>query len=415
VFVIGKTPKPLKKFFGNLCPSFTKPQWPHFQALVLVYAMAHGRRNIARMNLFLEDQTQRQRRQDFLVESPWDGAGALNVGARAVLMAMRPQKGELLEVLIDGSHAAKRGKTMEGAHRYFDPVTKSYQFGHAFVLCVLRFRGVAIPWAVRLWLPKAFCRSERGKALGLKFKTSNQIAADMVREIPADLVSTLRVRVLFDSGFLNEEVVGACQERGFRFISVAKSNRVLFPFKYKGKRRVCSYGPGVIRTEGKTIQIDTERGKAKFRVAVRDGYMNGIGAVRVVFSQRQSDQSFVALVTDEMGLAARDVVIGYRARWTIEVTLKSLKQCLGLGQYQTQRYEGLIHHLHLSLISFQLLITLGIQSSAEKLPSSAAIESIPRLQDQLRLVVAKDHFARLRQRKDPVRLLASLRKLLVCA
>jgi hypothetical protein len=152
VFVIGKTPKPLKRFFGNLCPSFTKPQWPHFQALVLVYAMAHGRRNIARMNLFLEDQTQRQRRQDFLVESPWDGAGALNVGARAVLMAMRPQKGELLEVLIDGSHAAKRGKTMEGAHRYFDPVTKSYQFGHAFVLCVLRFRGVAIPWAVRLLL-----------------------------------------------------------------------------------------------------------------------------------------------------------------------------------------------------------------------------------------------------------------------
>ena len=116
-----------------------------------------------------------------------------------------------------------------------------------------------------------------------------------------------------------------------------------------------------------------------------------------------------------MDLAARDAVIGYRARWTIEVTLKNLKQCLGLGQYQTRRYEGLLHHLHLSLISFQLLITLGIESSAEKLPSSAAIESIPRLQDQLRIVVANDHFTRLRKRRNPFRLLMRLRELLVSA
>jgi hypothetical protein len=415
VFVIGRIPAALKGFFGNLSSGFEKRQWPHFHALVLVFALAHGRRNIAHLNRFLQDRDRRQRRQDFLVESPWDGAWAVNAGARSVLQAMKPRKGEMLEVLLDGTHAAKRGKKMEGAHRYFDPVTKSYQFGHAFVFCTLRFRGVAIPWAVRPWVPKAFCRSERGKELGLKFKTSNQIAADLIGELPEDMVALLKVRVLFDSGFLNAEVVRACKGRGFHFISVAKSNRVLYPFTYSAKRRVSSYGPGVVRAEGKTIQIDTERGRAKFRVAVRDGSMNGIGAVRVVFSQRQSDRSFVALVTDEMDLSARDAVIGYRARWTIEVTLKNLKQCLGLSQYQTRRYEGLLHHLHLSLISFQLLITLGIESSAEKVPSSAAIESIPRLQDQLRLVVAKDHFGRLRKTRNPARLLSRLRELLVCA
>jgi hypothetical protein len=229
------------------------------------------------------------------------------------------------------------------------------------------------------------------------------------------MAALLHVRVLFDSGFRNEEVVGACHERGFHFISFAKSNRVLYPFNYRGKRRVFYHGPGVVRADGKSIQLDTERRRAKFRVAVRAGFMNGIGAVRVVFSQRQSDQSIVALVTDKMDLAARDTVIGYRAGWIIEVTLKSLKQCLGLGQYQTRRYEGLLHHLHPSLISFQVLITLGIESSAEKLPSSAAIESIPRLQDHLRIVVAKDHFARPRKKRNPVRLLTRLRELLVCA
>jgi len=415
MFVIGSIPKPLKIFFGNLSPFFEKRQWPHFYSLVLVYALAHGRRNVAHMNLFLEDRTQRQRHQDFLVKSPWVGASVVQAAARFILESMKPQKGERLEILLDGSHAAKRGKKMEAAHRYFDPVTKSYQFGHAFVLCTLRFRGVVIPWAVRLWVPKGFCRSERGKELGLKFKTSNQLAAEILAEIPAEMAGLFTIRVLFDSGFLNEEVVGACKKRGFHFLSVAKSNRVLFPFGYAGKRKVSSYGPGVIRTHGKTIHVDGERGRAKFRVAVRDGFMRGIGPVLAVFSQRLSDGSFITLVTDEMDLGARDAVIGYKARWAIEVLTKNLKQCLGLGQYQTRRYEGLIHHLHLSLISFQALITLGIESSAEKLPSGAAIESVPRLQDLLRLVVAKDHMTRLRRRKNPLRILSRLKDLLACA
>ena len=417
MFVIGSVPKKLNGFFGKLERLFEKRQWPHFQVLVLVYALAHGRRNIAHMNRYLQDQSLRQRHQDFLVESPWDGANVVTTVARAILESMDPQALELLELLIDLSHAAKRGKTMEGAHRYFDPVTKSYQFGHAFLLCALRFRGVVIPWAAKVWLPKAFCRSERGKELGVKFKTSNQLAAQVIREFPADLAQRFQVRVLFDSGFLNEEVVGACSDRGFHFISIAKSNRVFFPHGYRGKRKVSSYGPGVVRTYGRTISIPGQRGKAKFTVATRRGYMRGIGDVQVVFSKRLSDGSFVALVTDDLSLKARDVVLAYKSRWAIEVLTKNLKQCLGLGQYQTRRYEGLIHHLHLCLISFQLLTTLGLEGSAETLSSDAAIEieSVSHLQDQLRILVAKDHMAHLRRSKNPARILARLKDLLVAA
>jgi len=416
MFVIDRVPKKLNEFFRKLEPLFEKRQRPHFSSLVLAFALAHGRRNIAHMNLFLEDRRLRQRRQDFLVESPWDGARVVSTVARTILESMNPREGELLEVLLDGSHTAKRGKTMEGAHRYFDPVTKSYQFGHAFLFCILRFRGVVIPWAIQPWLPRAFCRTDRAKQLGVRFKTTNQIAADLLREFPEDIARRFKVRALFDSAFLNEEVVGACRGRGFHFISVAKSNRVFFPRNRVSKRRVSSYGPGVLRTEGKTVQIQGARGKARFRTAVRDGYMNGVGEVRVVFSKRESDGSFVSLVTDELDLEAREVILGYKDRWAIEVTLKNLKQCLGLGHYQTTRYEGFIHHLHLCLISFQLLITLGI-GSAEKSPDGAALEvdSIWTLQDRLRSIVASDHMGRLRRGKNTARVLARLKALLVAA
>jgi hypothetical protein len=198
---------------------------------------------------------------------------------------------------------------------------------------------------------------------------------------------------------------------------VAKSNRVFFPFCQAGKRRVSTYGPGVIRTHGKTIKLAGYRGPARFRIATRTGHMHGIGMVQVVFSKRLSDGSFVALVTDDTDLPARDVVIGYRGRWPIEVTLKILKQCLGLGQYQTTRHEGLIHHLHLCLISFQLLTNLGLEDSAEDLSSGTALEidSIATLQDRLRHIVAGEHMRRLGRSRSPRSILRRIKELLVAA
>jgi len=73
---------------------FEKRQWPHFCSLVLVYALAHGRRNIHHLNQFLQDKARRQRRQDFLVESPWDGQCAVQTFARVILETMVPQAGE---------------------------------------------------------------------------------------------------------------------------------------------------------------------------------------------------------------------------------------------------------------------------------------------------------------------------------
>lgn len=415
MFVIGNLPRKLKRFFGSVPHFFEKRQWPHFYSLVLVYALAHGRRNINHLNLFLQDKAHRQRHQDFLVESPWDGATVVQCVARALLESMNPEDGELLEILVDLSHAPKRGKTMEAAHRYFDPVTKTYQWGHTFLLCVLRFRGVVIPWTIRLWVPRDFCGSPRGKKLGLVFRNSNELAREVIRQFPKDLAARFRMRVLFDCGFLNKTVVEACKDRDFRYISVAKSNRVFFPFGYAGKRKLSSYGPGVVRTYGKTIQLPGARKPAKFRVATRTGSMRGLGMVQVVFSERLSDRSFVALVTDQTELSAREVVSGYRGRWPIEVTLKELKQSLGLGQYQTTRYEGIIHHLHLCLISFQLLTTLGLEDSAEKLSSGNAVElpSISDLQDRLRAIVASDHFIRLGRSKESRRTLRRLKRLLV--
>ena len=57
MFVIDRIPRRLNSFFATVEHLFEKRQWPHFQALVLVYALAHGRRNIAHIQLRINKGT----------------------------------------------------------------------------------------------------------------------------------------------------------------------------------------------------------------------------------------------------------------------------------------------------------------------------------------------------------------------
>ncbi len=402
MFLIDRIPRTLKGFFNPLRSLFEKRQWPHFWGFVLAMCIANGRRNVKNIYNFLRSRTWRQRLNDFLCNSPWDSKEVLQKAAKTVLWQMNPKRGELLELIIDGSKNRKRGSTMEGTFWFFDHVAKTSILGHKFVIATLRFRGITIPWEVQLYLPIDFCLSEAGQELGVPFQTQNEIAAEIISSFPKQLARFFHVRVLFDSGFLNRVVVKACKKQDFRYVSTANVNRCFFPENYQKKRIVGSYGPGVIRYEGREIRIPGYRGQQRFRVAERCGKMNKIGHVKAVFSKRVSDNSFLTLVTDDFSLSARDVVIAYKSRWSVEVLLKNLKQVLGLGDYQTGYYEGVVNHLRLSCIAHLLLTHLGLKGLSQKSKRmiNPAIGTPANLQNQLRSLLFKDIFKRV-ERKYP--------------
>ncbi len=177
--IIQQLPAPLRTFFDSLKPQFQRRAWQHGWAVVLVIAIATGRRNVSTLYQQIQAEVSRQKSNDFLTLSPWQGPVVLQRAARQVLALLDPQPGERLEVILDASGTRKRGKTMEAAHAYWDPQPRQKVWGHRFVLLILRLRGVVLPWALALYLPKAFCRSPKGRALGLQFKTLS--LAEVVR------------------------------------------------------------------------------------------------------------------------------------------------------------------------------------------------------------------------------------------
>jgi len=66
--------------------------------------------------------------------------------------------GDAVYVALDDTQQRKRGKKMDAVKKLFLHAEKVYAPAHIFVTCVLIYRSVVIPYAVRLWLPKEFSR-----------------------------------------------------------------------------------------------------------------------------------------------------------------------------------------------------------------------------------------------------------------
>lgn len=413
MFLIGTLTPLLIPFFRHLQPFFEKRQFPHFWRLVLAIALSEGRKTVAGLHRMLLNAPFQQRLVDFISVSPWDPAPVLRRAALYVVRKLGWRPGQRIDVLIDGTKTHKRGKTMEAAHYYFDHVVSRSVFGHQFVVACLRFRGIVIPWAIRLYRTEAYCRKKWGQQWKQYFRSQNDLAAEIILELPGELTGEY-VRALFDSAFLCDKVVDACDAQHIRFISVAKTNRAFFPDHRQGRGRtqgggktnkkvVGSYGPGVLRYDGQEIELPGYRGPQKFRVAERVGYLSKVGRVKLVFSKRVRDGAFIILVTNDLTMSAKDVVQGYRARWGIECWFKLAKQHLGLGDYQVVPEAGVEHHLHLCALAYLLLIHLGLRRSGEASNNhdDAAIGSVPELKAALRDHLAADHLLKITKEFGP--------------
>jgi SRSO17 transposase len=403
MITIGAIPRILEPFLAALRPWFSKPQFRHFGPLLVAYAVVFGRRNVDALYATMQETTCRQKLNDFMVESPWPGEQVLREAATFTLEMMKPKPGERLEILIDGSAKRKRGKATDAVGYVKEAGSTVFVPGHKYLKVALRFRGVVLPWAIDIYIPKKFFRTREGKDLaertGRRFRTLNEMTADIVAALPAEWAALFKVYVLMDSGFCNPTVCDAVRQKGFHFLCAAQSTRTFWMERRRGKPRkvrLATHAPGVLRYQGHDVDLEPKRrgGKARpFRLATQTGSMNGIGRVRCVFSKRKSDGSVLTLVTSDLDLSAEEVATGYGWRWEIEVTLKALKQHLGLGDYQHRWFEGAVHHLHLSCLAhLALTVTELTRLGAQSQRKNAVLQlpSTRELQNRLRAIVWQD-------------------------
>jgi SRSO17 transposase len=406
---IIRVPPTLDYFFHTLQPHFQWNHFAYFRLLVLVIAFAWGRRTVANLYRYLDAQHHRTRFNNFFLVQRWDPEAALRQKAWELLRALHPTPGETLYLVIDDSKKAKRGQTMDAVATIKDPTVDAYIRGHQYVCGILVFRQHVIPYGIRLYVKKAHCT-----ALGLPFRKTTEMAAQLIRECKAP--AGLKVVVLFDAYYLCRRVVHACRDQRFHFASTLKSNRRLC--KQGWTLQAGRYGRNLCRRrQTDTLMLAKPHGPVRYRF-VDAGWLevSTLGALHVVFSRKGAAQKILGLVSDDPELSAADVIRTYDKRWTIEQFVKDAKQLLGLGQYQNRPYQAAVIHLHLVCCAYALLTHLRIMrpgAQGQRTRERAAERSTAAAQDQLRGLLWEDLITYLKEQHQGETVLAELERLRV--
>ena len=380
---IGRFPPFGKRFFKQARKAVGSCHFAHFWRAVIAIGAMQGRRSLKKLEDACRNHTTRQSIGFFLNKAHWDAPQLLADTAINTLKTLGWKPGQTVNVIFDDTQKKKRGKQMDALSKIFLHAEKVYAQGHTILGCAIVYRDTVIPFAVRLWVPKSFAQKTQQRSYDgepLEYRKLTELVAEIIRDFPLQ-----KATVLFDSYYLCPNVTGACQDRKYRYVGVAKKNRNFFADgRDRDKRKLSPYGANVLKRDGRWQSV---RGK-QYRLAQRVGRLSKLGRVKLVFSRRPREKSWICMATNETRWGVVRVLSEYLKRWPIEVLFKESKQYLGLGDYQVLRYRGIERYLCLVLIAHLLLTHLGATApSAQADPDKTKpldLPSVPQLQSLLR-------------------------------
>ena len=95
----------------------------------------------------------------------------------------------------------------------------------------------------------------------------------------------------------------------------------------------------------------------EFRVRQIKAYLRYVGYVLVICSQfkKRPRSRLKYLACSDLKVSARQIVIGYRLRWRIEIFHKEVKMFLGFEDVATKCFDSVIAHVHWVYCVYMLL------------------------------------------------------------
>ena len=97
----------------------------------------------------------------------------------------------------------------------------------------------------------------------------------------------------------------------------------------------------------------------EFRIRLIKGYLRYVGYVLLICSEfkKRPHGRKKYLACSDLKATARQIVIGYRMRWSIEIFHKEIKMFLGFEDVATKWFDSVIAHVHWVYCVYILLTT----------------------------------------------------------
>lgn len=243
---------------------------------------------------------------------------------------------------------------------------KGFVIGHQWTNIVLVFNDMLIPLAPIPFYSKKYCREKK-----LKYKTEHESVIEYITNLKLeDYIgkhNPEEVIVLADSGYDNNDIEKVIDKKKWKFIIALKKKRgVKSEKQYSNTPKSKEWSQVAVFFKNQrwvkwvTIRIPTNSPKKKrmeFRIRHITGYLRNVGRVQLIcseFKMRPKGRKKY-LACNDLKATARQILLGYRIRWKIEIFHKEVKMFLGFEDVATKYFESVISHVHWVYCAYLLL------------------------------------------------------------
>ena len=304
-----------------------------------------------------------------------------------------------IAILIDSTIQKRSSLHTDNAQRFNHG--KGFVIGHRWtnIVIVVNDRLIVLPPIP--FYSKSYCRRN-----GLQYSTENELVVQRIEELKLEQyfgdINPREVVVIADSGYDDKKIENAIIQKGWRFIialnrtrSVKSDTQNSNSPRSKGWNQVAELFRKHRRIKWRTIRILTNgprRKRMDFRVRQIIGYLRHVGKVQLICSEmkKRPDGRRKYLACNDLKVNARQIIIGYRIRWSIEIFHKMIKMYLGFEDVATKSFKSVISHVHWVYCAYILLHSHPPGVGKET-------HSLPDIQHRIKEVIDTKEKARVRQ------------------
>jgi hypothetical protein len=243
---------------------------------------------------------------------------------------------------------------------------QGFVIGHQWTNVVLILNGILIPLRPIPFYSQRYCRDHDQAYLTEHERVVNYLSHLNLDEYLGPHRSR-DVVVLTDSGYDNKKIETAIADKRWACIMALSKTRsvkseTLYHSTPKSKQwlSVDLFFRHHRRLKWSTIRLMTNGTKAKrkeFRIRHTMGYLRYVGWVHLVCSEpkKRSEGRRRYLACNDVRVTARQIMLGYRLRWAVELFHKNIKQFLGFEDVSTSGFDSVKSHVYWVYCAYLLL------------------------------------------------------------
>ena len=269
-----------------------------------------------------------------------------------------------IAILIDSTLQHRASLHPENAKKFNHG--KGFVIGHQWTNIVLIINGMLIPLPPIPYYSKPYCLEHN-----LDYQTEHELVVASIENLhledyigfhdPRDVI------VLAESGYDDKKIENAIANKHWSFIialgktrSVKSETLSLTTPKSRQWCHIATFFRHHRRLKWTTVRFMTNGAKRKrreCRIRHTIGSLRYVGKVQLVCSEprKRPDGRRKYLACNDTKATARQIVLGYRLRWTVELFHKDVKMYLGFEDVATSGFDSVMSHVHWVYCAYILL------------------------------------------------------------